>query len=103
MYAYVRMGSRRRRHHNHGRWVVPAVAPAAAAFAAAGLLLLVVAFHCFLSPPLSDGGGSRVFRRPNPPFLVRTLPTILGPRGSTVHQWSNPGTRLIVDFVILLA
>ncbi|ONM15022.1 root hair specific 17 [Zea mays] len=65
------MGSRRRRHHHHGRWVVPSVAPAAAAFAAAGLLLLVVAFHCFLSLPLSDAsGGSRVFRRPNPPFLL---------------------------------
>ncbi|OEL30888.1 Uncharacterized protein BAE44_0008092 [Dichanthelium oligosanthes] len=65
------MGSRRRRHH-HGRWVVPAVAPAAAAFAAAGLLFVVVAFHCFLSPPLGDGGkggGARVVRRPNPPFL----------------------------------
>jgi hypothetical protein len=50
------------------------VAPAAAAFAAAGLLLVVVAFHCFLSPPLGDGGGgARVVRRPNPPFLVRFL------------------------------
>ncbi|TVU14881.1 hypothetical protein EJB05_38378 [Eragrostis curvula] len=61
------MGSRRRRPHSHGRWVVPSVAPAAAAFAAAGLLLVVVAFHCFLSPPLGDGGG---VRRPNPPFLL---------------------------------
>lgn len=61
------MGSRRRRHHHHGRWVVPSVAPAAAAFAAAGLLLVVVAFHCFLSPPLGDGG---VVRRANPPFLL---------------------------------
>ncbi|PUZ48452.1 hypothetical protein GQ55_7G246000 [Panicum hallii var. hallii] len=68
------MGSRRRRHHHHhGPWLVPAVAPAAAAFAAAGLLLVVVAFHCFLSPPLGDGGkggGGRVVRRPNPPFLL---------------------------------
>ncbi|KAG8065768.1 hypothetical protein GUJ93_ZPchr0004g38666 [Zizania palustris] len=68
------MGSRRRRHQPHGRWVVPAVAPAATAFAAAGLLLFVVAFHCFLSPPLGDGGGGvrghRVVRRPNPPFLL---------------------------------
>ncbi|CAL5025964.1 unnamed protein product [Urochloa decumbens] len=67
------MGSRRRRHHHHGRWVVPTVAPAAAACAAAGLLFFVVAFHCFLSPPLGDGGkvgGARVVRRPNPPFLL---------------------------------
>ncbi|KAK3141794.1 hypothetical protein QOZ80_4BG0338420 [Eleusine coracana subsp. coracana] len=65
------MGSRRRRHHHHGRWVVPSVAPAAAAFAAAGLLLVVVAFHCFLSPPLGDGGGGeRAVRRLNPPFLL---------------------------------
>jgi hypothetical protein len=91
----VRMGSRRRRHHHHGRWVVPSVAPAAAAFAAAGLLLLVVAFHCFLSLPLSDAsGGSRVFRRPNPPFLVHFLPPILGRRCSSVHQGSsNPARR----------
>jgi hypothetical protein len=71
-----RMGSRRLRHHHHhhhGRWVVPSVAPAAAAFAAAGLLLVVVAFHCFLSPPLGDGGDRAVIRRPNPPFLVRFL------------------------------
>jgi hypothetical protein len=69
------MGTKRRRQQHHGRWVVPPVAPAAAAFLAAGLLLLVVAFHCFLSPPLGGGGGGG--RRPNPPFLVRTLPTTL--------------------------
>ncbi|KAL6882626.1 hypothetical protein ACP4OV_011316 [Aristida adscensionis] len=69
------MGARRRRHHHPGRWAVPAVAPAAAAFAAAGLLLVVVAFHCFLSPPLGDG-GARAVRPPNPPFLLNKPPEL---------------------------
>jgi hypothetical protein len=75
--------------------VVPAVAPAVAAFAAAGLLLVVVAFHCFLSPPLGDGGGggARVVRRPNPPFLVRSL--------RFLRPFTNGQIVLVADSVLL--